>query len=70
YGQGSKLALPIVGAFMENTYTDPQTNVRPALFKRPKKRTIETNCTRLKTASVDSRGAKILDNTQSPTDEF
>lgn len=70
FGQGSKLALPIVGAFMENAYNDPQTSVRPAFFKRPAKRSIETNCEKYKSTTADSLGGKVLDNTLSPKNEF
>lgn len=62
FGQGSKLALPIVGAFMEKAYADPQTHITPALFKRPAKRTVATNCDVNKNESQDNSDKVILDN--------
>ncbi|MFN8438830.1 MAG: transglycosylase domain-containing protein [Cytophagales bacterium] len=54
YGQGAKLALPIVGRFMEKTYSDKATNITPARFKHPAQKTIETNCSIYKTGVADS----------------
>jgi penicillin-binding protein 1A len=62
FGQGAKLALPIVGAYMENTYSDEKTNVKPAIFKRPKEKLPELNCAKYKDNSSDTSGVKVLDN--------
>lgn len=70
FGQGAKLALPIVGAFMEKTYSDPNTGITPAFFKRPTKRTREINCEKYKNNTADSTGAQILDNTKNPIDDL
>jgi penicillin-binding protein 1A len=61
FGQGSKLALPIVGKYMEKTYGDSTTNIRRATFKKPKQRTIETNCVTYKKGIPDSLNNQILD---------
>lgn len=72
FGQGSKLALPIVGKFMEKTYLDSTTNVRPAHFKRPAQHTIEINCNIYKNGLPDSlSNSTILQNSDNDiTKEF
>ncbi|MBC7390928.1 MAG: transglycosylase domain-containing protein [Opitutaceae bacterium] len=48
-GQGSRLALPIVGKFLEKVYADTTTGVRKGYFKRPANFNIELNCAKFKT---------------------
>ena len=49
YGQGSKLALPIVGLFYEKTFNDTKTGVKKLPFTKPTKPlTVEINCAKYK----------------------
>jgi penicillin-binding protein 1A len=43
-GEGSKLALPIFGLFLEKVYKDPTINITKGYFKRPKKYTVNLHC--------------------------
>ncbi|MFN3402952.1 MAG: penicillin-binding protein 1A [Cytophagaceae bacterium] len=43
-GEGSKIALPIYGLYMEKVYGDTSLNIPKGFFKRPKKLNIEINC--------------------------
>jgi penicillin-binding protein 1A len=45
-GQGSKLALPIVGKFFEKIYADSTTGIRKGYFNRPEGFNVELNCAR------------------------
>jgi penicillin-binding protein 1A len=54
-GEGSKVALPIFGLFMERIYKDENLNYEHEYFKRPKRMTININCPRRKSKErVDS----------------
>ena len=49
YGQGSKLALPIVGLFMEKAYNDPTIKLKKAPFTKPTKPlSVEIDCKKYK----------------------
>lgn len=50
-GQGSKLALPIVGKFLEKVYVDSTTGIKKGYFKRPTHFNIELNCQKYKNGS-------------------
>lgn len=59
-GQGSRLALPIVGKFFEKVYADTTTEIKKGYFNRPKSFNIELNCQRYSTGhkhSSDTSGA-------------
>ncbi|MCR6638114.1 MAG: transglycosylase domain-containing protein [Sporocytophaga sp.] len=43
-GEGSKIALPIFGLYMEKVYADESLNIPKGYFKRPKKLSININC--------------------------
>jgi len=43
-GEGSKIALPIFGLYMEKIYADESLNIPKGYFKRPKKMSININC--------------------------
>ncbi|WP_245598684.1 penicillin-binding protein 1A [Sporocytophaga myxococcoides] len=43
-GEGSKIALPIFGLYMEKVYADDSLNIPKGYFKRPKKLSININC--------------------------
>lgn len=43
-GEGSKLALPIAGMFLEKVFKDPTIEVQKGYFKRPKKYSVNLNC--------------------------
>ncbi|MBO9699611.1 MAG: transglycosylase domain-containing protein [Sporocytophaga sp.] len=43
-GEGSKIALPIFGLYMEKVYSDDSLNIPKGYFKRPKKLSININC--------------------------
>ena len=43
-GEGSKIALPIFGLFLEKVYKDPTINIAKGWFKRPKKYNIDLHC--------------------------
>jgi penicillin-binding protein 1A len=47
-GQGSKMALPIVGKFYEKVYADTTTGIKKGYFKRPAGFDVELNCARYK----------------------
>jgi len=52
YGQGSKLALPIVGLFYEKTFNDPAINLKKMPFTKPSKPlSVEINCAKYKAGS-------------------
>ncbi len=59
-GQGSKLALPIVGKFYEKVYADSTTGIKKGYFKRPAGFDVELNCQRYKSGkkrtSADTSG--------------
>ena len=61
-GQGSKLALPIVGKFFEKVYADTTTGIRKGYFNRPEGFNVELNCQRYKlngkNAVPDSTGVQ------------
>lgn len=50
-GQGSKLALPIVGKFYEKIYADSTTGIKKGFFRRPTGFDVELNCARYKSGS-------------------
>ena len=61
-GQGSRLALPIVGKFFEKVYADTTTGIKKGYFNRPHSFDIELNCQRYKTRgkhTSDSSSGKI-----------
>jgi penicillin-binding protein 1A len=43
-GEGSRMALPIFGLYMEKVYADTSLGIRKGYFKRPKKLSININC--------------------------
>ena len=47
-GQGSKMALPIVGKFYEKVYADSTTRIKKGYFTRPAGFDVELNCQRYK----------------------
>ncbi len=53
-GQGSKLALPIVGKFFEKVYSDTTTGIKKGYFLRPKTFNVELNCQKYKTGGKHS----------------
>ncbi len=60
YGQGSKLALPIVGMFMEKVYADTTVGIKAGYFKRPsKKLSVQIDCKKY------SQNEQPLDSTNS-----
>lgn len=50
-GQGSRLALPIVGKFYQKVYADTTTGIRKGYFKRPSNFSVELNCAKYKSGS-------------------
>lgn len=46
FGQGSKLALPIFGLYMNDVYADTTTGIRKSIFKKPSNYEIQLNCNR------------------------
>ncbi len=52
FGQGSKLALPIVGAYLEKAYNDESIGLERGYFDKPSKpMTVEINCGKYKNSS-------------------
>jgi penicillin-binding protein 1A len=43
-GEGSKLALPVFGLFLEKVYKDPSINISKGWFKRPKNYHVDLHC--------------------------
>ncbi len=43
-GEGSKIALPIFGLYMERVYADDSLSIPKGYFKRPKKLSVNINC--------------------------
>ena len=57
FGQGSRLALPIFGLYMDDVYADPSTGIKKSLFKRPANFNIQLDCkkyTRTMPSEADS----------------
>jgi penicillin-binding protein 1A len=63
-GQGSRLALPIVGKFFEKVYADSTTGIKKGYFNRPKSFDIELNCQRYKTTG------KIVTSDSTPNNTY
>ncbi|MFQ3576913.1 MAG: transglycosylase domain-containing protein [Cytophagales bacterium] len=71
FGQGARLALPIVGMYMDKVFGDPNTQVTPARFKRPENLKVEINCDKYRSGVStvgDSLQPGILRQSISPKD--
>jgi len=70
-GEGSKIALPIFGLYMEKVYADDSLNIPKGYFKRPKKLSININCPpRPEPALADSIVSDSLMEVEDPEDFY
>ena len=67
HGQGSKLALPIVGMFYDKTFNDKKTGVKRLPFSKPRKPlTVEIDCKKYKQGSKNDSTSSSYQNPGKP----
>jgi penicillin-binding protein 1A len=71
YGQGARLALPIVGMFMDKIFSDPTVGIPPGRFVKPSRMKVEIDCEKYKSGisiTDDSLQQNILKKSFHPND--
>lgn len=64
YGQGASMALPIWGLYMKSCYADPDLDISTQPFTKPKKLSINLDCSKHKTLELENDE----DNDDTPED--
>jgi penicillin-binding protein 1A len=69
-GQGSKMAMPIWGLFMQKVFSDPSLGQKKEPFPRPQHLSVEINCKKYKEQNLQNDSTLMQPSPNNIPDEF